>query len=129
MGLGLGLAVAYGDSALEGKFIGQAAEPDDGEFAGHFAAEGVDAGSEGVHGRRSPLGVYFQGVAGGPEGAKFLISLPFSPIFAHSGVLAGAPAGCWGLPSIFGVCLVFLVGRRIGGWQGRGVSGQSHGDP
>ena len=49
MGIGRGPAVGEGYSPLETKFLGQRAEPDNGEFEGHFTAEGIDAGYQSVH--------------------------------------------------------------------------------
>ena len=50
LGFGRGLMAATGHQRLEAKFPGQAAEPDDGKFEGHFSLEGADAGSQGIHG-------------------------------------------------------------------------------
>ena len=49
MGLGRGPAAGEGYGPLDAIFLGQPAEPDDSEFEGHLAAEGVDARSQGVH--------------------------------------------------------------------------------
>ena len=46
MGLRPWLAVGYSYGPLEAEFLGQPAEPDDGNFAGIFAEEGIDATSE-----------------------------------------------------------------------------------
>ena len=49
MGLGGGLATGLGYGRLDAKFLGQRAEPDNGECEGHFTAEGIDAMSQVVH--------------------------------------------------------------------------------
>ena len=54
MGLGQGPGVGEGRVPLGAKFLGQRSEPDDGEGAGHFAAQGVDATSQVFHGQDSP---------------------------------------------------------------------------
>ena len=55
MGLERGLAVGAGNGPLDAKFVSQPAEPDSGQFEGHFAAEGIDAGSETIH-----VGIYLE---------------------------------------------------------------------
>ena len=49
VGLGRRPATGNGHGPLDAIFLGQPAEPDDSEFEGHLAAEGVDARSESVH--------------------------------------------------------------------------------
>ena len=55
MGFGQGPGAGEGRVPLVAKIPGQRAEPDDGEGAGHFAAEGVDATSQVVHWLRFSL--------------------------------------------------------------------------
>ena len=49
MGLRLGLAAGGGYGPPEAKFFGQGSEPNNGQWEGHFAAQGVDAISEMAH--------------------------------------------------------------------------------
>ena len=49
MGIGRGLAVGDGYGPFEAEFVGQPAEPDNGQFEGQFPAEDIDAGSETIH--------------------------------------------------------------------------------
>ena len=50
MGPGRGLAVGAGRGRLEAMLFGQPAEPEGGQFAGEFALEGADTGSQGAQG-------------------------------------------------------------------------------
>ena len=64
-GVGRGLVVAAGRRRLEAKFPGQPAEPDDGEFAGHFSLEGADAGSQGAQGINIGSSSFYRRLVGG----------------------------------------------------------------